>query len=175
MPIGFKALEARYTIALVQPLRVASRIGTVRKSLESADEIQNQYPPSYRPADDFAGHFEFGLKYEEIHLEFFCRLFAATGPQPLEDWCRREPSGQYARRAGFLYEWLTGQRLALPDTCSGGCVDAQPKLPDSSSLSRRHRMRNQIAFNQRAGPGVVIRFNHVAIFLDRVKLVALHF
>jgi hypothetical protein len=86
MLIGFKALEARYALALAQPLRVASRIGTVRKCQESADQVQNQYPASYRPADDFAGHFEFGLKYEEIHLEFFYRLFAATGPQALEDW-----------------------------------------------------------------------------------------
>jgi hypothetical protein len=140
MPIGFKALEARYAIALAQPLRVISRIGTVRKSLESADEIQNQYPPSYRPADDFAGHFEFGLKYEEIHLEFFCRLFVATGPQPLEDWCRREPSGQYARRAGFFYEWLTGQRLALPDACSGGYVDA---LPSPRYLTRLKPLRER--------------------------------
>jgi hypothetical protein len=45
--------------------------------------------------------FEFGLKYEEIHLELFARLFAAIGPQPVEDWCRREPFGQYARSHGI--------------------------------------------------------------------------
>ncbi|WP_208450223.1 hypothetical protein [Burkholderia anthina] len=26
------------------------------------------------------GHFEFGLKYEELHFEFFARLFAVVGP-----------------------------------------------------------------------------------------------
>lgn len=148
MPIGFKALEARYAIALVQPLRVASRIGTVRKCQESADQVQNQYPASYRPADDFAGHFEFGLKYEEMHLEFFCRLFAATGPQPLEDWCRREPFGQYARRAGFLYEWLTGQQLDLPDLRNGSYIDAlssQDYLTRVTPLrDRRWRINNNL-------------------------------
>lgn len=124
MLVGFKALSERYAIELAQPLRVESAIGTVRSHHESHGQIENRYPPSYRPEDDFAGHFAFGLKYEEIHLEFFARLFAATGPEPLESWCRREPYGQYARRAGFFYEWLTGETLAVSDVTNGGYVDA---------------------------------------------------
>ncbi|HAI05887.1 MAG TPA: cell filamentation protein Fic, partial [Pantoea sp.] len=83
MLVGFKALSERYAIELAQPLRVASFIGTVRSRHESQGQIENRYPPSYRPEDDIAGHFAFGLKYEEIHLEFFARLFAAIGPEPL--------------------------------------------------------------------------------------------
>ncbi|WP_336757067.1 Fic family protein [Pantoea sp. USHLN298] len=124
MLVGFKALSERYAIELAQPLRVESAIGTVRSRHESQGQIENRYPPSYRPEDDFAGHFAFGLKYEELHLEFLARLFAATGPEPLENWCRREPYGQYARRAGFFYEWLTGETLAVPDVTNGGYVDA---------------------------------------------------
>ena len=119
MQIGFKALKAQYGIALVQPLRVESTIGTTRSVRESPERILNQYQAVYRPTDSFAGHFEFGLKYEEIHLEFFARLFAACGPEPLEQWCRAEPFGQYARRAGFFYEWLTGHRLDVPDLTAG--------------------------------------------------------
>lgn len=124
MQVGFKALADRYRIALAQPLRVESMIGTVRVSRDSGGHVENRYPQSYRPADDFAGHFEFGLKYEEIHLEFFARLFAAVGPEPIETWCRREPFGQYARRTGFLYEWLTGRHLAVADVTNGGYIDA---------------------------------------------------
>lgn len=124
MQVGFKALADRYGIALGQPLRVASIIGTVRVTRDNGDYIENRYPPSYRPTDDFAGHFEFGLKYEEIHLEFFARLFAAVGPEPIEAWCRQAPFGQYARRAGFLYEWLTGRRLDVPDVSNGRYFDA---------------------------------------------------
>lgn len=124
MQIGFKALEAQFGIVLVQPLRVESVIGTTRSERESPQRIQRQYPNVYRPADTFAGHFEFGLKYEEIHFEFFSRLFAACGPAPLEQWCKAEPFGQYARRAGFFYEWLTGQRLDVPDLAGGTYVDA---------------------------------------------------
>ena len=124
MQAGFKTLAQRYGIALAQPLRVESMIGAVRASRDTGEHIENRYPPSYRPAEDFAGHFEFGLKYEEIHLEFFARLFAATGPAPIEAWCRQAPFGQYARRTGFLYEWLTGLRLDVPDVGNGGYCDA---------------------------------------------------
>lgn len=124
MQLGFKALAERYRIALVQPLRVESVIGTTRMSHESNGHVERKYPASYQPADDFAGHFEFGLKYEDIHLEFFARLFASVGPAPIEAWCRRSPFGQYARRTGFLYEWLTGKPLDVPDVTNGGYVDA---------------------------------------------------
>ncbi|ADU72981.1 Fic family protein [Pantoea sp. At-9b] len=124
MHIGLVVLAERYGIELAQPLRVESCIGTVRASHERNGYIENRYPPSYQPADDFAGHFEFGLKYEEIHLEFFARLFAVVGPEPVAAWCRQEPFGQYARRTGFLYEWLTGQQLDVPDVSNGRYVDA---------------------------------------------------
>ncbi|WP_372525736.1 Fic family protein [Piscinibacter sp.] len=140
MQIGFKALEAQFAIAPAQPLRVESAIGRTRSSRESPERIQNQYPAVYRPADTFAGHFEFGLKYEEIHLEFFARLFSACGPGPLEQWCRAEPFGQYARRAGFFYEWLTGQRLDVPDLAGGTYVDA---LSNDAYLTRTQAVRDR--------------------------------
>ncbi|WP_028635084.1 Fic family protein [Pseudomonas parafulva] len=124
MQVGFKALAARHGIALVQPLRVGSTLGASRISRDTGNQIEHQYPPHYRPTDDFAGHFEFGLKYEEVHLEFFARLFAVVGPKPIEAWCTSAPFGQYARRTGFLYEWLTGQPLDVPDVTNGGYVDA---------------------------------------------------
>lgn len=124
MLVGFSALRERYAINPAQPLRVKSAIGTVRSHHESQGQVENHYPPGYQPEDDFAGHFAFGLKYEEIHLEFFARLFTAVGPEPLEAWCRQEPFGQYARRAGFLYEWLTGNTLQVPDVTNGGYIEA---------------------------------------------------
>lgn len=124
MQVGFKALADHYGIALAQPLRVESVVGTTRASRESNGHVENKYPASYQPTDDFAGHFEFGLKYEETHLEFFSRLFSTVGPEPIEAWCRQAPFGQYARRTGFLYEWLTGQHLNVPDVTNGGYVDA---------------------------------------------------
>jgi len=149
MLVGFKALCARYQIELVQPLRVESSISTVRATKESQVGIENRYPPSYQPEDSFAGHFAFGLKYEEIHLEFFSRLFAACGPEPVESWCQREPFGQYARRTGFFYEWLTGNTLSkVPDVTNGGyvaAISAQHYLTrTSASKNKRWRINDNL-------------------------------
>ena len=138
MLVGFKALAERYGIALVQALRVESTIGTNRVRRDNNGLLENKYPASYQPKDDFAGHFEFGLKYEEIHLEFFARLFAATGPEPIETWCRQAPFGQYARRTGFLYEWLSGEQLNVPDVTNGGYIDA---LASQQYLTRTEPIR----------------------------------
>ncbi|MBK4770445.1 MAG: Fic family protein [Pantoea sp. Morm] len=140
MLVGFSALRERYAIELAQPLRVKSAIGTVRSHHESQGQVENHYPPGYQPEDSFAGHFAFGLKYEEIHLEFFARLFTAIGPEALEQWCCQEPFGQYARRAGFFYEWLTGSTLQVPDVTNGGYVEA---ISSGAWLTRTTLKRNR--------------------------------
>ncbi len=151
MQAGFRALADRYGITMVQPLRVGSTIGSTRVRHDSDGLVTNQYPPSYRPSDSFAGHFEFGLKYEDIHLEFFARLFAAVGPEPVEAWCRQSPFGQYARRTGFFYEWLTGTRLDVPDVGNGAYCDAiasQKYLVRTQALRvRRWRVNDNLPGN----------------------------
>lgn len=140
MFVGFKALEAAHGLRLAQPLRVVSSIGTTRFSKHSPELDQNQYTPGYCPDDSFAGHFEFGLKYEEVHLEFFARLFAAIGPDPVAAWCRQEPTGKYARRAGFFYEWLTGTHLDVPDLTNGAYILA---VDPTAYLTRTEAVRNK--------------------------------
>ena len=50
-----------------------------------------------------------------MNLEVLSRVFSVLNKQQLNDWIASEPSGQYARKAGFLYEWLTGDRLNAPN------------------------------------------------------------
>lgn len=140
MQVGFQALATSHALRLVQPLRVVSTIGTTRSRQHSPALDQNQYTPGYRPEDTFAGHFAFGLKYEEVHLEFFARLFAAAGPEPVAAWCRQEPTGKYARRAGFFYEWLTGTRLDVPDLTNGAYT---PALDATACLTRTTALRDK--------------------------------
>jgi len=56
-----------------------------------------------------------------LHLELLSRLFEQLYQTELVDWIQQEPSGQYARKAGFLYEWLTGRELEI--TAAIGGVD----------------------------------------------------
>jgi hypothetical protein len=82
------------------------------------------YPSSARPADTLAAHLGFALKHEGVHLEFLARLFDVVPVAELETWVAAEPTGQYARRAGFFYEYLTGRRLAFLGVVSGNYVSA---------------------------------------------------
>ncbi len=76
-----------------------------------------------RPLCEPAAHLQFHLRHEIPHLEFMARLFERTGPAFIQAWITAEPTGQYARRGAFLYEWLTGDTLAVPERLGGNYVD----------------------------------------------------
>jgi hypothetical protein len=77
-----------------------------------------------RPASEPAAHLQFHLRHEVPHFEFLARLFERTGPGFIQLWISAETTGQYARRAAFLYEWLSGNELTVPQRLSGNYVDA---------------------------------------------------
>ncbi|MCW5238563.1 hypothetical protein D5047_20880 [Verminephrobacter eiseniae] len=54
----------------------------------------------------------FTPKHEGVHLEFLARLFGVVPANEIEDWIAAEPTGQYARRAGFFYA-LTDRQTPL--------------------------------------------------------------
>lgn len=73
--LGFHRLAQLYDIRLVQPLFTRSRLGSVRQREAANGQETRTWTAQYQPADNFRGHFEFGLKYERLNFEFFSRLF----------------------------------------------------------------------------------------------------
>ncbi len=63
-------------------------------------------------------------KHEGVHLELLARLFERTGYEDLSRWIQSEPGGKCARRAGFLYERLTGRTLDFDGVRTKGYVEA---------------------------------------------------
>ncbi len=123
--LGFHRLAQMYDIQLVQPLFTRSRLGAVRQREATGGQETRTWTAQYQPDDNFRGHFEFGLKYERLSLEFFSRLFHRIEPEDVASWVRDEPTGRYARRAAFFYEWFTGRQIAVPDTAPNvGYIDA---------------------------------------------------
>lgn len=122
--IGFKWISQQAGIIPVQSFLVESQIGTSRRTVVIDGIRQETYPPSAKLDSSIPAHLTFALKHEIIHLEFLSRLFAVIEPSILERWICSEPTGAYARRVGFLYEWLTNKRLDVPDTSSGNYLDA---------------------------------------------------
>ena len=148
--VGGAWLMAHHGLELVMPLPVLSRIGG-RRSTQVVDGISTEtFVESMRPSASLRGHLTFHLKHEVPHLELLARLFAVVDPQALADWIQDEPSGQYAKRAGFLFEWLTGREIDMRAEPAGGYVDvidAQKLVaasPERAVPNRRWRVRDNL-------------------------------
>lgn len=85
-------------------------------------------------------------------------MFAAAPAAEIEAWVRGEPTGQYARRTGFLYEWLTRKRLDVPDTTRGNYISAlDPEIELTSPTpvnNARWRVRDNLLGNAGFSPQV---------------------
>lgn len=122
--LGYRWISEHTGIVPVQPFSVQSELGTTRRTVVNGDTRQETYPTALRPEQTIPAHLTFALKHEIVHLEFLACLFQAIDQLVLEEWIRSEPTGTYARRAGFYFEWLTGKTLNVSDTPSGNYVEA---------------------------------------------------
>jgi len=123
-------------------LPVLSQVGGRRASEINEGFRLETYLEIMRPAATPAAHLQFHLRHEIPHLEFLSRLFAQTGPGFVQAWIAAEPTGQYARRAAFLYEWLTGDLLQVPERLGGNYVDAiDPAKMVAASLDRATKVQ----------------------------------
>jgi hypothetical protein len=143
-PAGYAALIGAYNLRVPLP-RTLSAIGERHKILEEGG--WRIYSPRYAPHASLEGHLTFALKNEGLDLAVLKRLFLATGPTPISNVVRSKPTGSYARRIWFLYEWLTGHWLNLPNADRGAyapIVDPNQQYAVSAKTSSRHRVKNNL-------------------------------
>jgi hypothetical protein len=143
-PAGYAALIDAYRLEVPLP-RTLSAIGE-HHSVFVRDGWRI-LTPRHAPPPSLEGHLTFALKYEGLDLAVLRRLFAATGPAEIEAIVRATPTGSYARRIWFLYEWLTGTRLDLPNAETGNyvpVVDPEQQWAVAGEVSSRHRVRNNL-------------------------------
>ncbi len=103
--------------------------------------------PRHAPRPTLGAHLTFALKYEGLDLAVLKRLFLVVDAAEIEAIVRDTPTGSYARRLWFLYEWLTGQQLDLPDATRGDyvpVVNPQQQWAVPGENSARHRARNNL-------------------------------
>jgi hypothetical protein len=109
----------------VHPFAVQSEIGRSRSTSMIDGICREIYPENYRPGSSLAEHLTFAFKHEGVHLEFLTRLYQRQGVRAaLEQWISDEPTGAYARRAGFFYEWLLPEPLSFAGVTRGNYIDA---------------------------------------------------
>ncbi|BDB29825.1 hypothetical protein CTP10_R72410 (plasmid) [Cupriavidus sp. P-10] len=123
--MGYKWLSEHYDVTPVQDFQITSEIGAARRSVVTDGRTLETYPAGSRQAPTLQAHLTYALRQEGVHLEFLARLFDVLPQAELAAWLNSERTGQYARRVGFLYEWLTGRQIAGVEAVTGGnYVDA---------------------------------------------------
>jgi Fic family protein len=112
VPIGYLWLRQKYD--LEHQLTHQSFLGTrPRLETEENGNILETYPPKYAVEENPLKHVEFGLKYDNLSLDFLKTVFNNIPQEEVIFYILAKPRGIYQRRIGFLYEFLMGIRLRV--------------------------------------------------------------
>lgn len=123
----------------------------------------------YTPEPSIEGHLVFALKNEGLDLYVLKKIFGATGSKPIKDIVEATQTGSYARRIWFLYEWLTGNQIDLPEPpVSNYVLAVDPKVQfciEGEKLAR-YRVVNNLPGTRDFCP-MVFRTEKLADFLEQ--------
>ncbi len=156
---GYAALTARYGVDVI-PNWHTSRVATsgVRRVDVRDGIVEEVFPPRYRPGDTLGDQLEFALKHDGTNLAILATLFGVTPEDDLLAFVRSRPTGKYARRLWFLYEFLTDRTLPLDDLKQGNYVDLlEPDAyytVESSRRVRRQRINDNLLGDRRFCPTI---------------------
>ncbi|HEY2661419.1 MAG TPA: Fic family protein [Caulobacteraceae bacterium] len=143
-PAGYAALAAAFDLRVPAP---ETLIAIGERHTYRREGRWNILTPRYRTDETFAAQLEFALRHEGVDLAILSALFRKLDPAAVEAWVKAEPTGQYARRTWFLYEWLTGRRLDLADAPRAPyaeILDPDQQYAIAGETVTRHRIRNNL-------------------------------
>ena len=111
--VGYAKLIEQFELPARQLMNVAMIDSAVkgRRITTQGDLELMQFESKYHPKPTLAGNLQFALRYEGLNLELLALLFAKTGRSELEANLPEQPESSFARRIGYLYEWLTGEEI----------------------------------------------------------------
>lgn len=143
---GYSALVQ--TLDIQAPVRRPTVVSDQHvKGNVKTDGAWHIYDKRYEPGDTVADHLTFALRHEDLDLLVLKRIFQALPEATLTDFVRTTPMGIPNRRAWFLYEFLMGRALDIPDAPNVTAVevlDSKRYYTLPGALSRRHRVRNNL-------------------------------
>jgi hypothetical protein len=120
---GYAELVERYSLDVIpnwhRSLVTTSGIHRVDSTRGVIEEV---YPPKYWPGDTPGDHLEFALKYDGTNLGILASLFQQIPMEDFLEYVKSRPTGKYARRLWFLYEYLTGSHLPMENVKRGNYV-----------------------------------------------------
>lgn len=149
--IGYAFLRDQYQTVTV-PLKQACIVGNVRTPRRidpAAPQEIWAYPQRSAPgpASSDLDHVLFALRHEVLDLCLLSQVFGHMVPQSIADFVQLHPTSVPRRRLWFLYEYLTGAHVPLPDMRTQRSVDLlspETYVVGKSTPSPRHRVRNNL-------------------------------
>ena len=119
-----------------------------RQQRIQSGRVENIYSLQYWPGEEPCDHLEFALKYDGVSLSSLRIIFGAVAEDELVHYIKSKPTGKYARRIWFFYEFLMDHRLPIDDLSMGNYLEAlEPNIYYTLSpgeKSRRHRIINNL-------------------------------
>ncbi len=156
---GYSALIERYNLDVIPNWhRSFVAPGGTQRIDSTGGVIGEIYPSKYWPGGTLGDHLEFALKYDGTNLAILASLFQETAEEDLLDYVQSKPTGKYARRLWFLYEFLTGKTLPLDDVKRGNYIDLLE--PDKyytvipARQVRRQRINDNLTGDRRFCPTI---------------------
>ena len=147
------------------------KTGSVRSVIQDGQE-ETIYPMSYWPGDSSGDHLEFALKYDGINLEILSAAFEAIPENEITAWITAKPTGKNTRRIWFLFEFLCGKELSLPNQTTGNYIDLLETeryfALSPGRRSPRHRVMNNLPGERLFCP--IIRRTEKLAAIDRINL-----
>ncbi len=134
--------------ALELPVPLPSTLALIgKKNRRYEKDGWKVFTPKHQPGDNLYKQLVFALKYEGVNLLLFKCLFSKLSGREIKELLQIEPTGQYSRKIWFLYEWLMGKSLDLPDLVIKNYVpllDDKLQYTIEGERSPRHRIINNL-------------------------------
>ena len=172
-PAGYAFLIEQYGLSALPNWHTSSvsPTGTLRSTVQDGRE-ESVYPQSYWPGDGTGDHLEFALKYDGVNLGVLSALFDVVPPEEIATWVSSKPTGKYARKIWFLYEFLTGRELPLPDLTKGNYTPLLEPDHYYTAAPGRRMQRQRVIDNLLGGKDFcpIIRRTEKLAAMERIDL-----
>lgn len=132
---------------------------SIKRVVREGDAEETHYPlQRFRIRISWQDQLSFALKHEGVNVEVLRAFFRVVNPGEMAAFIAAHPLGNVQKRVWFLYEFLTGRKLDLPDGKGGAYVPLvdekiQYALPLRNAMrSRRHHVADNLIGNRTFSP-----------------------
>jgi hypothetical protein len=164
-PAGYAYLLEKFGVSAMPNWHSSFVLSTgTHRSQAQEGLLEEVYPATYWPGDSVGDHLEFALKYDGVSLSLLKQIFDTVPQDEISNYIKSKPTGKYARRIWFFYEYLTDQLLPIEDVIQGNYVEAleskQYHTLENGYKSKRHRIVDNLLGNKQFCP-IVRKTDHL--------------